>query len=315
MTTAQQLLESTMSTAATPNVDVKAFESFEVKDADRGEVVAIVATLNVVDRDGDVILPGAIPPGARVKLSGYGHDLVLYGAPPAGKGTLTEEGNKAVLRGNFFMSTDRGREAFYTTKELGPESEWSFGFLKDVKQAKLTDEWRARGARRVIAGLVPLEASPCLLGAGIGTATISAKSARAAAAEAAKQEGLAIFRRNQAFLDALREPQGRLALDVCEKAVRWISRGTVQTPPLVHFFDLAEYNGTKVGFFDPSDPGSIHVARGMSDEDLVETVCHEVSHFLNPHDPGEEIARVDGRYTARAYLESIEGRAILEAHG
>src|ERR1043166_5830277 len=79
----------------------------EIKNATQGEVVAIIATLGLVDREGDVILKGAIPPKSPVKLSAYGHDVVLDGAAPVGKGTISEEGDKAVLRARYFLSTDR----------------------------------------------------------------------------------------------------------------------------------------------------------------------------------------------------------------
>jgi hypothetical protein len=160
------------------DLEMKSFGPFEIKSEDRGEVVAIVATLGVVDKDGDVIQPGAFPPGgSKVKLSSYSHDVITEGSAPVGKGTIREVDGKAVFEGNFFMSTQRGREAFLTTKELGPEGEWSFGFPKAVKTADMTDEWRSKGAKRVIAGLVPIEASPVFVGAGWGTGTLLTKSA------------------------------------------------------------------------------------------------------------------------------------------
>jgi hypothetical protein len=160
------------------DLEMKSFGPFEIKSEDKGEVVAIVATLGVVDKDGDVIQPGAFPPGgSRVKLSGYSHDVITEGAAPVGKGIVVEEDGKAIFKGNFFMSTQRGREAFLTTKELGAEGEWSFGFPKAVKTGQLTDEWKAKGAKRMIAGLVPIEASPVFVGAGWGTGTLSTKAA------------------------------------------------------------------------------------------------------------------------------------------
>lgn len=160
------------------DLEMKSFGPFEIKSEDRGEVEAIVATLGVVDKDGDVILPGAVPStGAIVKLSGYNHDVITDGAPPVGKGRITEEGDHLVFRGKFFMSTERGREAFHHTKEMGEDGEWSFGFPKTVKTAPLTDEWRTKGARRMIAALDAIEASPVFVGAGWGTQTVLTKSA------------------------------------------------------------------------------------------------------------------------------------------
>jgi hypothetical protein len=172
------------------DLEMKSFGPFEVKDEARGEVVAIVATLGVVDKDGDVIMPGSFPAGgSRVKLSGYSHDVITEGAAPVGKGVVTEENGHAVFRGNFFMTTQRGREAFHTTKELGPEGEWSFGFPKAVKTGELSEEWRTKGARRVITGLTPIEASPVFIGAGWGTGTVLTKSAEPSPEPVAQADG------------------------------------------------------------------------------------------------------------------------------
>lgn len=158
------------------DIELKSFGALEIKDAARGEVAAVIATLGVVDKDGDVLLPGSFPKSASVKMSGYGHSAV-FGEAPAGKGTITVEDDKAIFHGRFFMSTERGREAFQTVKELGEEGEWSFGFPRDMETEKLTDEWKAKGARRLISKLLPIEASPVFIGAGIGTGTLFTKSA------------------------------------------------------------------------------------------------------------------------------------------
>jgi len=157
-------------------LETKSFGALEIKDAVQGEVTAIVATLSVVDKDGDVLLPGAFPPSSAVKMSAYGHDVVLDGAAPVGKGTISVQGDKAVFQGRFFMSTERGREAFHMVKELGADGEWSFGFPRQVKTLEPTAEWRGKGARRIIAGIQPIEASPVFRGAGIGTGTVMAKA-------------------------------------------------------------------------------------------------------------------------------------------
>ncbi len=156
--------------------EAKGIEGFEIKDADRGEVVAIVSTMNVVDRDGDVVLPGAIKDGAQVKLSSYEHDVITEGKAPVGRGTVTIEGDRAVLKAHYFMSTERGRDAFNTVKEMGPDTEWSIGFSRQVKTAPMTPEWKSKGASRLIAGLTLLESSPVFMGANGLTGTVSAKA-------------------------------------------------------------------------------------------------------------------------------------------
>lgn len=155
----------------------KAVESFEIKDADRGEVTAVVSTFNVVDRDGDVVLPGAIKDGTTVKLSAYNHDVITEGAPPAGKGVIRVDGDRAVLHARYFMSTERGRNAFAQVKEMGSDSEWSVGFWRNVETVRMTDAWREKGARRLIAKMIAVESSPVFMGANQFTHTLAAKQA------------------------------------------------------------------------------------------------------------------------------------------
>lgn len=160
------------------NLEIKSFGAFEIKDESKGEVCAIVATLNCVDKDGDVMLPGSIPDGVKVKLSAYNHDIITDSAPPVGIGELSIKGDKAMFNGRFFLSTERGREAFATVKEMGIDGEWSFGFVRNqTKTAPMTSEWKAKGARRLVAGVTAVEASPVFIGAGMGTATVYTKSA------------------------------------------------------------------------------------------------------------------------------------------
>src|ERR1044071_4088777 len=104
-------------------IETKPISDFEIKDADRGEVVAVVSTMNVVDRDRDVVLGGAIRHGSVVKLSAYGHDVITQDKPPVGRGVVSIEGDRAILTAKYFMSTERGRDAFNTVKEMGADSE------------------------------------------------------------------------------------------------------------------------------------------------------------------------------------------------
>ena len=102
------------------DLTTKSLAGLAIKDAEKGEVEAIVATIGVVDHDYEVILPGAIKDGAKVKMSGYGHDVV-FGEMPAGRGAIHIEGEKAVFRGKLFLSTQRGRDAFEVLKEMGSD--------------------------------------------------------------------------------------------------------------------------------------------------------------------------------------------------
>ena len=107
--------------------EIKGVGALQIKSADRGEVEAVIATLSVVDKDFEVVVPGAIEDGAEVSMSSYGHDAI-FGALPVGKGIIRIEGNRAVFRGQMFLSTSRGKETFDVLKEMGPRMQWSFGF-------------------------------------------------------------------------------------------------------------------------------------------------------------------------------------------
>lgn len=163
-------------------VGVKALGPLEVVDEAKGEVTAVVYQLGEVDRDREVVMPGAFADGTRVRLSEYGHSLILSqvrgtgepAEPPVGKGVLVNENGRAVFRGKYFLSTTRGREAFATAKEMGPDQPWSFTFWVTESQPA-SEEWRAKGARRVITAIEPFEVSPVTISASRDTYTVGVK--------------------------------------------------------------------------------------------------------------------------------------------
>lgn len=161
--------------ATDDTVEIKSFCAFEIKDADKGEVEAIIATLGVVDKDEDIIRNDAVADGAKVTMSSYGHDAV-WGARPAGKGKLSVEGNKLLFKGRMFLATTDGRDTFEVLKEMGADQEWSFGFR--ILGAEVpSDEEKKQGARRILTKLDCFEVSPVIVGAGIGTRTVGVKEA------------------------------------------------------------------------------------------------------------------------------------------
>lgn len=151
----------------------KTFTRVEIKDADKGEVSAVFATLNVIDADGDVTLPGAFETGAKARISAYGHSS-WGGALPVGKGSIREEGDEAILDGQFFLDTPAGADTFKVVKALGEDDlqEWSYGY--DAIEYSF-GEFEGRPVRFLIK-LKVHEVSPVLLGAGIGTRVLTAKS-------------------------------------------------------------------------------------------------------------------------------------------
>lgn len=153
----------------------KSFRGFAIKDADKGEIEAVVATLGVVDRDGDIIRKGALGGSSSVTMSAWGHDAV-FGVRPAGKGVLTESKGKLHFAGRAFLNTANGRETFEVLKEMGDDQEWSFGFYVTGTETP-SDEERKAGAYRVITKMDAFEVSPVLVGAGINTQTTFVKAA------------------------------------------------------------------------------------------------------------------------------------------
>lgn len=153
----------------------KSLSRVEVKDADKGEIRAVFATLGVKDSDGDVTVKGAFPDGQPVAIGAYGHTS-WQGVKPVGKGVITEVGDEAILDGQFFLDTVEGRDTFTVVKALGEIGlqEWSYGY-DPVKFSFGEHE----GERvRFLEQLAVHEVSPVLKGAGMGTRVLSAKGAK-----------------------------------------------------------------------------------------------------------------------------------------
>lgn len=138
-----------------------------------GTLTVEFATLNTVDLDGDVTLPGAF--GAQdVRIQSHGHDTYRWSI---GKGTIGESGDKAVLTGLLNLEMAEGKEAYASLKfdlEHGaPLQEWSYVYR--VLDADFGD-FEGRPVR-FLKRLKVLSVDPVFLGAGIGTQTTALKGA------------------------------------------------------------------------------------------------------------------------------------------
>lgn len=145
--------------------------NLKLDDADKGEVSAVFATFNVIDKDGDVTIPGAFKEGAEVLISAYGHKS-WEGALPVGKGVIHTNSREAIFKGKFFMDTQAGRDTFQVVKELGAKQEWSYGF--DVVDSEMGEKDGQRA--RFLKTMDVHEVSPVMIGAGVNTRTLSVKS-------------------------------------------------------------------------------------------------------------------------------------------
>jgi len=163
-------------------MDVKrARTRVEIKDAAKGEFVAVIATLNVKDSDGDVTIPGAFEDGAALVVSAYGHaSWGMWGAAelPVGDAVIKMTDTEAQVAGRFYLETSDGADTFTTIKNLAEKGlgEWSYGY--DPLKVSYGD---FNGDQvRFLESLKVFEASPVLQGAGVGTQTLVAKSLRSA---------------------------------------------------------------------------------------------------------------------------------------
>jgi len=151
----------------------KTISGVTVKDEAKGQVSAVFSTFNVIDKDGDLTLPGAIKDGTPVVISSYGHQS-HYGALPVGKGVIRTTDTEAILDGEFFMDTAHGADAFKVVKSLSDDGlqEWSYSLHNVTRKSVETDA----GRHWVIEDIGTIkEVSPVLIGAGVNTRTLSAK--------------------------------------------------------------------------------------------------------------------------------------------
>jgi len=132
----------------------------------------------VVDRDGDVYTgPQAWPAGKAIVISAYGHTS-WQGALPVGFGVVGANQHTAWVSGKFFTDTTLGRDTYITVKQLAAKGlgDWSYGY-DALNYSTDYSEIRAfaPGAKRILKSLDVYEASPVLVGAGIGTGTDAIK--------------------------------------------------------------------------------------------------------------------------------------------
>ncbi len=161
--------------------------------AEAGQFVATFATLNVIDKDGDVTVPGAFRDGQAVRIARWGHN---WADLPVGKGTIRADQERAWVEGEFFLDTQMGKDTYLTVKNLGELQEWSYGFdIVKRSSGKFADR-----DVQFLEALDVHEVSPVMLGAGINTGTDQIKAAKSGARHAA-----ADFKRMQAIHDTLVE--------------------------------------------------------------------------------------------------------------
>jgi len=148
-----------------------------IKDMDAaGKGLARIAILSEVDHDGDTYLPGAFGWKAGGQWCSIlpAHDRR---ATPLGKSRVYEAGDEALAELNFNLDLPeaKGWHSAIMFDLANGESVQEYSYAYDL----IEFDFQIRGANRVrqFKQVEVLEVSPVLKGAGIGTGTLSMKSA------------------------------------------------------------------------------------------------------------------------------------------
>lgn len=153
-------------------LNVKTLAVGQLKELSKeGEGLAIIATLNVKDKDGDVTVPGAF--GEQEAKMVPTHD---WSHVPLGKARVYEEGTNVYASFKMNLEIPSAKEWHSALKfdldNGAPLQEWSYGFM--IGEASYGD---FEGEQvRFLKQLVVHEISPVMLGAGNGTRTVAVKS-------------------------------------------------------------------------------------------------------------------------------------------
>ena len=151
--------------------------------SDEGVGLAVFATLNVVDADGDLTMPGAF--GEQHVTLLPAHD---WGHVPLGRARIYEDGNEALAEFRLNLEVAAARDWHAALKfDLAHQpalQEWSYGY-RPVEFSYTSD---GNNRVRVLSKISVSEVSPVLRGAGVGTRTVALKSrAEAEAATVARR--------------------------------------------------------------------------------------------------------------------------------
>ncbi len=152
--------------------EVKSIEFKELDDTGVG--LAKIATLNVVDSDGDLTLPGAFGEQEVSVLPAHN-----WGVHAIGKAQVFEIGDEVLAKFRLNLNTQAGRDwhqtMLFDLKEGKPVQQWSYGFvIKETSFREMPDV----GQVRVLEKVLVYEISPVLVGAGEGTGTLAMKTSK-----------------------------------------------------------------------------------------------------------------------------------------
>lgn len=152
-------------------IEYKAIDAGIKQAGEDGSFEAVIATLGVVDRDGDIVEPGAFGNATVHVLPA--HDS---GSVSLGKAQIVERGNLAIAVGQFNMeiqkAVDWSSSLRFDLKHPPSIQQWSWGFVIEKDSRDTID---GDPVRRLI-DVDTFEISPVVRAASVGTGTLSAKS-------------------------------------------------------------------------------------------------------------------------------------------
>lgn len=161
-------------------MNVKSFTPQFKSVDDDGTASWVMATLNSIDSDGDVTLPGALGEQTFSIQPAHEHTHV-----PLGKARLYEQGEEAIVEAKFNLDIPAARDWHSAIKfdiENPPSiQEYSYGYQPKEGGTK-AGTFMGRQVRFFqpkadgSPGIDVYETSPVLRGAGVGTRTLAVKS-------------------------------------------------------------------------------------------------------------------------------------------
>ncbi len=151
-------------------------DKLKFDDTDEGKFSAIFSTLNVIDKDEDITLPGAFG-NQNVIISQYNHGSWGPGvsALPIGVGKIYEQGNEAIIEGEIDMEDPASVAVFKKMKYLkskGRVQEFSYSLPEIDYEYQEKDGRRVRILKKIKVN----EVSPVLMGAGVNTRLLDIKN-------------------------------------------------------------------------------------------------------------------------------------------
>ncbi len=161
-------------------------KNVEIKDVtDSGLIIVAFATLGVIDKDGDITLPGFFGEQDAIMLPTHN-----WQHRPLGKGPIKEVGDKAIAEMKVNLDDPEAKNWHswlkFDMKNGKPLQEYSYGFTivdggsspggQDASGAKALRTLRKTPAGDP--GCLVHEVSPVVVGAGEGTGTLSVKAAK-----------------------------------------------------------------------------------------------------------------------------------------